>query len=1065
MSIWDKERLLRSTILAGFAATAVSVPAIAQDGDAGQAPPVTVDQSSEDDSEATSDDRIVVTGSRIRRDSFTSTSPLQVVDSATISEAGLIDVGEILRSTTVVQGVQLDQQFNSLFVSDAGPGGQAVGLRGLGPERTLNLVNGRRMAPAGVEGAPSFPDISLIPSSAIERVDILLDGASSVYGSDAVGGVINFILRDSFDGIQVEAQYNAPQESGGASSQINMVMGQSNDRGRFIFALEHTDVEELRGNDRDWMCHNADDARAQPNTGWDVFAGETICGPLDIVSDDNGTPDDPSDDFIDRFVGTTGYGADFIPAFGTFLVTRVGTPNPAFGVLENYEIWDFSGQGLSQLWVKQNEDQWLTPQSERLNAYFSGEYDLDAILPGTSAFFEFGVANRQTYFEFDRGTLGTVAAWDSPYVPQAFNGFTTPAVPGLDGFDVRPLTPWTDYLNVELTQWRSFGGLQGDLSFAGLPSWDYEAFAGYTRSQGFAERTVVREEALIRSMNVQVNPDTGVVECAPVDELIAPFNSGISDEPCIPFNMLFPGLFPLNGEEPVAEDPRIVDYLRGFRTSTTFVDERIAGGFVTGPVYNLPAGDLQVVLGAEWRESAIDTRSDDTTIRGLGDGFFTDRRTAGSVELFEVYGEASIPILEGHRFAEVLEVSLAGRYVDHEFYGSNEVYSGNIRYQPFDWLTVRGTYGTSFRAPNLRELFLEGQSSFAAVTDPCEVPVTAQDDTDGEPGFDTYNGGEDLDGDGVGDRDGRSLDVINNCITEGLDPFSLALGVNTGSVEVFNAGNTGLDPEESTAWTAGFVVDQPWFDWIDLRVGVNFFEYKIENSVFSPTAQFLVTQCYTSEDFPDDPFCTRRSRDPLTGFLLEVDATPFNIAEELSAGYDLNLAVAKDFDAFGRNFRVSSDVVATMTDEVSQTIIFEGADPDFDDDAGQIGNPYWRANFNQRLESGPWTLFWQARYIGDQGRFEPDPSGGLLGVPGNCDGGTAFVPECYKVDAIFYHNVSLTYQQDTWTVRAGINNLLDQDPPVLDEDIGATLDARGVPIGVGYDRIGRQFFLNLSKAF
>ena len=180
--IW-KKKLLATTLFAGVAGGIWAGAAIAQEADAEEdAAPIVIEEV--EDGDEARQEKVVVTGSRIARDSFTSTAPLQVVTAETIREAGLVDVGEILKTTSVVTGAQLDQTVTtSGFLGDGGPGGASVGLRGLDPERTLVLVNGRRYAPAGVEGAPSFPDISLIPSSIISRIDVLLDGASSVYGS------------------------------------------------------------------------------------------------------------------------------------------------------------------------------------------------------------------------------------------------------------------------------------------------------------------------------------------------------------------------------------------------------------------------------------------------------------------------------------------------------------------------------------------------------------------------------------------------------------------------------------------------------------------------------------------------------------------------------------------------------------------------------------------------------------------------------------------------------------------------------------------------------------------
>jgi len=236
MNILDKTRLLQTSILSTLI-LGVGGIAYAQTTDVTQVPDAVED-------EFESANEIVVTGSRIKRDTFTTTSPLQVLDGTTISEAGFLDLGDALRTTSVVQGLQLDSQLNSVNVTEAGPGGQSVGLRGLGPERTLILINGRRFAPAGIEGAPSFPDISLIPSSAIERNDILLDGASSVYGSDAIAGVINFQLKDASEGGSVEVQYGSTYAGDGDNFNVSGNVGLPLGEDGFInITAEYGDVD------------------------------------------------------------------------------------------------------------------------------------------------------------------------------------------------------------------------------------------------------------------------------------------------------------------------------------------------------------------------------------------------------------------------------------------------------------------------------------------------------------------------------------------------------------------------------------------------------------------------------------------------------------------------------------------------------------------------------------------------------------------------------------------------------------------------------------------------------
>ena len=1059
----------RKTLLASVAFGALSMTGAAwAQEDETSAEDEVIEVIEEDEDEARQE-KVVVTGSRIARDEFTSASPVQIITGEAISEAGLLDLGEALRTTSVVQGFQLDQQFNATQVSDAGPGAQSVALRGLDPDRTLVLANGRRLAPAGIEGAPSTPDISLIPTSMIERVDILLDGASSVYGSDAIAGVVNVILIDEFDGIEIGGQMNHTLEEGGESFQVNFVSGATSDRGKFVVAGEYFHQEPQSACSRDWMETVARD-------NFPDFEGQTLCGSIDI--DETGS-----------FLGT-GFQSQSFSAFpfGAILLGRNGQ---SVAGIPNFISADLANNfnGLYTLTVPLNEDLQLTPSFDRATLYATAEFDIDAV-PGMTAFGEFSLSNRQAAFSSRPGVIDVVVQPDNPFLVS--EGFLLGGSPPNANFTMRPLDPTRNGVESELTQYRGIAGVKGDLGFMNesAADWTYEAFLGYTRSQGYSSRGVILEENLIRSLNTVVDPETGAIVCADTPNPTGPFSPGESLEPCIPFNPFFGGLYPTDGSQPFFQDPRLEDYLSGSRSSTTFVDEIIAGGFVTGPLFDIPTGgEVSGLIGVEWRENSIDTRSDDVTARGLGSGFFVDRPSNGNVDLFEVFGEVVVPLIEDKPFADSLQVELAGRLTEHEFYGSNSTYAAKVEYDPTEWLKLRGTYGTSFRAPNLRELFLQGQSSFASVSDPCEVPTLAQSDTDGDGVLDAYTPGP-IDPDtGRPQFDGRAQQVLNNCIAEGLDPFSLAIGINTGSVETFNAGNTGLDPETSTSFSYGFVAEQPFTDLFDLTLGVTWWDIEIEDSVFQPNGQFLVSQCYTSPTFPNDPFCTRRQRDPATGFLNEIDATPFNIAQQTASGIDFNLRYEQEFTAFGQDLAFSINTQATKTDDISETITLPGAAPVFDQDAGDFGNPEWRWSSQQRLDVGDnLSFFWQARMIGEQSLPDiVDETSDFDGRPDNCElgplddgtippGGEPFgtasveVPGCYSVENTFYHDLSMNYEADTWSFRLGVQNVLDQEPPRIDEDAGTLddpvfIDLRNVPQGVGYDRRGRTVFVAVSKKF
>ena len=183
-------------------------------------------------------EEVIVTGSRLKRDTYTSVAPLQIITGEVSREAGLVDATEIVQKATVSAGQQVDVTFVG-FVVDSGPGTSTADLRGLGAARTLLLINGRRIGPAGIEGAPASPDLGLIPASLVAQYDALLDGASSVYGSDAVAGVLNVILRKDFDGLEIDAFPRRPVHGAGDSDVLSVTWGKNTDRGLVGLGAEY----------------------------------------------------------------------------------------------------------------------------------------------------------------------------------------------------------------------------------------------------------------------------------------------------------------------------------------------------------------------------------------------------------------------------------------------------------------------------------------------------------------------------------------------------------------------------------------------------------------------------------------------------------------------------------------------------------------------------------------------------------------------------------------------------------------------------------------------------------
>ena len=237
---------IRAILAAGVAAVVLSPAALAQEQQTAEEP------KKEEAGPEAEFQEVVVTGSRIRRTEFDSPAPVSVITTERSQLAGLLSTEEILRdNTAAAQGDQINDAFAG-FVTDGGAGANIISLRGLGAQRTLVLVNGKRWSPSGVQGATNSVDLTAIPSSIISRIEILKDGASSVYGADAVAGVVNVITKESFDGFQLNGQGQATHDGGAERYIIDASCGKVGDRGSFSISAQYQEQKELIAADRDW---------------------------------------------------------------------------------------------------------------------------------------------------------------------------------------------------------------------------------------------------------------------------------------------------------------------------------------------------------------------------------------------------------------------------------------------------------------------------------------------------------------------------------------------------------------------------------------------------------------------------------------------------------------------------------------------------------------------------------------------------------------------------------------------------------------------------------------------
>lgn len=1047
--------LAATTILSGLA-----MPAFAQDQDDAPAiiEPATAVEADE------GEDRIVVTGSRLRRSSFDSISPLQNIDADASRLSGLTTAAEFITQSPVVAGAQLDGSINAGSPTAAvegvpagGVGATNVALRGLGPERTLVLLNSRRLAPAGVRGAPVAPDINLIPSLMVENIELLTDGASSIYGADAVAGVVNIILDKDFEGFEVAGQFTAPEDDGGDVQQVGLKIGSANDRGQITFAAEYFHRRTVLVGDRDYNDCLRDIEVA--STG-EIFS--TCYDPR---------PDNAvfigSQGFVFSTPGTSDFG---VPGFSTGAAVEGG--NFRTGRTYNLQDEELSTQ--------------LLAGTERYNVYTSGEYNFtdegdhtfyfealysernnvetftsEQIFPGVPALIPqeirvnaldgsgnpIPVDPEDMSAGFVQQTVIQTDAQGRPIlVDNPLNPFDEDALPVIST-SALPQTREADVATLRLV-----GGFQGDLPFLQDRGWTYDAGVTYDRSYGTATQPILQENAIRESLDtLRLDPDGNLICGLERTSLSFGF---LTPQDCVVVDYFNDNLFSTTGgDKSFSEEEQ--DFLTGRAFNTTEIEQRLFYGLVTGDVLELPGGMVGAAIGVEYRELEIRSLNDIVRTNGLAASEVPDieRDTIGRTNLTEVFAEVELPI------HDTLTANVSGRYTDEKNFGDEFTYSGKLQFKPLDWISLRATYGTTFRAPNLREQFLVGQAgTIDGTLDPCLVPLDARAPNPSGPGVIYVPG-----------ADQRPQALLDQCLADGADPTTLGLQATTG-IPTSTGGSEELKAETSESWTVGASFSQPWTDKFDFDLAVTYWDITIEDTVDESSASGLLSDCYGLD--PQQFACDRITRNP-GGTVAVVDASFINIGLLETNGIDY---VARFGMELGELHSVFDGYDLGLSFTATQTLEnIEDQDPNDPDirpqeRAGEIAFPKMSWLATATVERGDFSALWRTRFIGE-GEQNP-PTEGIatadLSVIGNACGilGYDDFGGCRDVDFVdnyVTHDASLTYNRDTWSVTGGVSNIFAEDPPLIDQGTGPA--RMNIVVQSGYDLIGRRAFLNFRKEF
>ena len=1052
MNVALRHRLMASTLFMGLAG--ISAPAFAQAaGGSEQVGDSASDICASNPNAAEclgKSDAIVVTGSRIASPTLNSPSPLQVIDARDIQDSGQINVQNVLQENPAVSAAPTYSRTNSNFLTSSG-GVASIDLRNLGTSRTLVLINGHRTV-AGVPGT-NIVDLNTVPSQFIERIEVLTGGASSVYGSDAIAGVVNFIYKKDFTGIQLDAQTGITERGDGQSYQLGGTIGTNfaDDRGNVMIYGGYTKEDGVFSRDRNRSaidqsacyvtseanggCANAVNGGDNTNlfTAYRPFyssfrpGGTITFGGLTRVVNAGGelAPVNTNglvhvNDGVLSTVRPCSLADPCRPTLGNatgfnrsaFRTIAIPVERYLLALRGNYEITDKINATLEGNFARTTVTTLIEPfpfQTSGVNGTAP-----NACLPGVAAKVCGGFHPIQT-----RLADGTIVR--NPYVQDAiFNAATDRTGDGLK--DVSFTRRLSDFgprtYTARRETFRVLAGLDGSI-FDDKFRWD----AFYT----YGETT----ESQVGSGQVNLPSFTNALEAIPGANGPICADATARAQGCQPANV-FGG--------PGSISSAAVTYIQAGQTRNTNIQQTDIGANLSGDLFTLwDDNAVGVAVGVEYRKEVSAAVNDALTVAGLNGGNAI-ANTFGQFDVKEAYGEIAIPLISHRPFFETLTLRAAGRVSDYSLKAVGTVYSYNagVEFAPVKDIRFRAVYAKATRAPNIGELFAGRSQTFpTGLIDPC-LGVTATSTT------------------AQSARCRQDLGVLNN-IAQGTVGGSIT-GVfannqsDTQGVSGFNSGNPNLSQETGKTFTAGVVINPVSISALrNLVLTVDYFNIKISNLITANSRQGLLNACYGRNTTQDETACTsiiRRvnAEGPNSpGSIQFVNIGNINSGRYQTTGVDATLSYRTP--AFG----------GTLLGKVAYTHVFKLRDPSTGstDNAGEVGAPFDRASGSVSYSATDFTLTARANYIGNS-YLDSSFSGVQAGTSGSSD---------YAVGSYFTMDLQARFKPtDTFEFFAGVNNLLDTETPLIIS--GLPGDNTGTETDAGtYDPIGRRFYAGVKMKF
>jgi outer membrane receptor protein involved in Fe transport len=993
---------------------------------------------------------VVVTGSRISQPNLTTTSPITQVTAEDVAVQGVAKIEDLVNSLPQAFAAQ------NATVANGSTGTATVNLRGLGSQRTLVLIDGRRMPYGGVTN--SAADLNQIPTAMVERVEVLTGGASAVYGSDAIGGVVNFIMKKDFEGIQIDVQGNVYQHNNdfggpgqvklrdviagrsatnpsqfalpddnvtdGEGYQANILMGVGTDdgRGNITAYVSYQDNKQILQRDRDFSACSlganptvsfacGGSGTAYPGTFTDFGANNNgSVGPDGVA---NTADDIPDTNPLPSFNSSIDQGTGNFRAFNNSLdqynfgpVNHYLRPDTRYslGAMGHYEI------------------------SEQADVYsqlmFTDVRSVAQIAPG-GAFFDTASINCDNPFLSAQQATWIGCGAAAQLAANTIDPSTiTPENPGGSPFLADPnIVPlYIGRRNVEgggrqqdfhNTSFRALVGVRGAIA----DGWDYDASVQYSRTTADQlTKNYFAINRLTNALNV-VNVD-GVPTCQSVIDG--------SDPLCVPYNV-----FDLDGVTPEA-----LNYLQAPGLQQGVIDQSVAQLVVTGDLgtigFKLPTASdsVKIAIGVESRHDKLENVTDDLlTTSGLSGTGGATIGIAGSTNVNDIFTELNIPLVQDKAFAQQLGLELAYRYSDYGDSVQTDTYKIGADWAPVEDIRFRASFQRAVRAANIVELF------------------TAQ-------GFNLF----DMDGDPCGFelRNEPDAPTAAECAATGVTAAqyrSAVLDSPAGQYNFLQGGSTALQPEESDTFSYGFVFTPGFAP--GLSVSVDYFDIEVTELVSTYGAENTLDACYNLND-PDA--CARIRRNPANGTLWVGDGNVIDLNTNIggleTSGVDLNVGYASL--QMGNMGSLNFNLTATYLIDLITDLGTPGAEP-FDCAGYFVGNcvssltTAVNPELRTRTRIG-WATPWNVdlalthRYISEVEMYQ---------APANRID--------RKLEAEHYFDIFGSWQAlENTTIRMGINNVLDNDPSI-NASVGTTGNGNTYP--QVYDALGRYIFMGLTMTF